>query len=202
MIAVGLCALLLALAVLTVRQFEEQVRLERLMAEQARDQAQRATYLAQVRSAQAALITAKLGSPDQAKTRGLWAALSVNHSIFKAGQAKDLRIEFTLINDSDKVIHPQLADSRLVINGQELANTRLNLSRVQNGARFEALAPGESLRFDCLFGDEFKEPGIYRVSWKGSGFQSQEIMLRILPRAALIGDFDHAMQRAMLLDER
>jgi hypothetical protein len=202
MIAVALCALLLALAVLTVRQVEERVRLERLMAEQARDQAQRATYLAQVRSAQAALLTAKLSGPDQTNARGLWAGLSVNHPIFKAGQTNDLKIAFTLVNDSDKVIDPQIADSQLVINGQELANTGLNLSRVQKGARSAALAAGESLQFDCLLGAEFKEPGIYRVSWKGSGFHSQEIALRILPREALIGDFDHAMQRAMMLDER
>ena len=41
MIAVALCAVLLALAVWTVRHFEARVRLERLLAEQARDQAQR-----------------------------------------------------------------------------------------------------------------------------------------------------------------
>ena len=39
MIAVALCAVLLALAVWTVRQFEARVRLERDLAEQARAQA-------------------------------------------------------------------------------------------------------------------------------------------------------------------
>ena len=39
MIVVALCAVLLALAVWTVRHFEAQVRLERLLAEQARVQA-------------------------------------------------------------------------------------------------------------------------------------------------------------------
>ncbi len=86
MVAVALCAVLLTLVVWTVRHYEAQVRLERLMAEQARAQAERATYLAQVRSAQAAFATVKLGTADQKTTGSLWAGLSVNHSIFALSQ--------------------------------------------------------------------------------------------------------------------
>ena len=110
--------------------------------------------------------------------------MSVNHPIFKAGQTKDLRIEFTLVNDGDKVIDPKIPESRIVINGKELSDSGLILSSVQKGARFKALSPGESLQFDCLLGDQFKEPGIYRISWKGAGFHSPEIVLRILPEEA------------------
>jgi hypothetical protein len=180
MVAVALCALLLAFAVWTVRQVEMRVRLERLMAEQARAQAERATYLAQMESAQAALAAAKLGTADQKKAESLWAGLSVNHPNFKAGQRKDVRIEFTLVNDGDKVIDPRIAESQIVINGKELADSGLILSSVQKGTRFNALPPGESLQFDCPLGDRLKEPGVYRVSWKGFGFQSSEIVLRIL----------------------
>jgi hypothetical protein len=96
------------------------------------------------------------------------------------GQTKDLRIEFTLVNDGDKEIDPSIADSRIVINGKELSDSGLILSSVQKGARFKALSPGESLQFDCLLGDQFREPGTYRISWKGAGFESPEIMLRTL----------------------
>ena len=81
MVAVALCALLLAPLVWTVRQSEMRVRLERLMADQARAQAERATYLAQMQSAQAALAAAKLGTADQEKAGSLWAGLSVNHPV-------------------------------------------------------------------------------------------------------------------------
>ena len=184
MIAVALCAVLLALAVWTVRQVEMRVRLERLMADQARAQAERATYLAQMESAQAALAAAKLGTTDQKKAGSLWAGLSVNHPIFRAGQTKDLRIEFTLVNDGNKVIEPKIPESHIVINSKELSDSGLILSSVQKGDRFGALPPGESLQFDCLLGDRFKEPAIYRVSWTGAGFQSSEIVLRILPEGA------------------
>ena len=124
----------------------------------------------------------KLGTADQKKAGSLWAGLSVNHPIFKAGQAKDLRIEFTLVNDGDQVIDPKIPESRIVINGKELSDSGLILSSVQKGSRFKALSPGESLQFDCLLGDQFKEPAIYRVSWKGAGFQSQRSCSGSCPR--------------------
>jgi hypothetical protein len=153
---------------------------ERFRAEQDRALAEERTA-ALARAAQAA---AKPGTADQKKTGSLWAGLTVNHPIFRAGQAKDLRIEFTLVNDGDKVIDPKIPESQVVINGKELGDSGMILSRVQKGARFRALPPGESLQFDCVLADQLKEPAIYRVSWKGTGFQSSEIVLRILPEEA------------------
>jgi hypothetical protein len=184
MVAVALCAVLLALAGWIVRHYEARVRLERMLADAARAQAEQARYLAQVRSAQAAFATAKLGTAEQKKAGTLWAGLSVNHPVFKVGQTKDLRIEFTLVNDGDKVIDPKIADCRIVINGKEVTQSGLILNRIQKGARSQALSPGESLQFDCLLGDQFKEPGIYRVSWKGAVFQSSDIVIRVLPKEA------------------
>jgi hypothetical protein len=181
MIAVAFCAILLALAVWTVRHYEARVRLERLLAEQARDQAQRATYLAQVRSAQAAFATAKLDTADQKTVGSLWAGLSGNHPIFRVGQTKDLRVECTLVNDGDKVIDPKIPESHIVVNGKELSGSGLILSNAQKDARSRSLSPGESLQFDCLLGDHFKEPGSYHISWKGADFHSPEVVLRILP---------------------
>jgi hypothetical protein len=159
----------------------EALRLERLLAEQARNQALLARDLAQREAAQAALAAATPGTADPKKAGSLWAGLSANHPIFRAGQTKDLRIEFTLVNDGDKVIYPKIRGSRIVINGKELSDSGSILSGVQKDARFDALPPGESLQFDCILGDQFKEPGVYRVSWKGAGFQTPEIVLRILP---------------------
>jgi hypothetical protein len=182
MVAVAVCAFLLVPLVWTFRQAEA-LRLAELQAEQARNQALLERDLAQREAAQAALVAAKPGTTNQAKSGSLWAGLSVNHIVFKTGQTKDLRIEFTLVNDSDKVIDPKIADSLITINGKQVAASGLILSSVAQGARSQALSPGGSLQFDCLVGDQFKEPGIYRVSWKGSGFQSSEIVLRILPEA-------------------
>jgi hypothetical protein len=117
----------------------------------------------------------------QPKTDNLWAALSINHALFVTGQTKGLKIEFSLVNDGDKVIDPKIADSRIVINGKELAESGLIFGGVPNDVRIKPFAPGKTLQFNVLIGDHFKEPGIYRVSWKGSDFQSSEVELRILP---------------------
>jgi hypothetical protein len=182
MVAVALCALLLAPVVWMFRQLEA-LRNERMYAEHARAVAEeRAAVAAQ--AARAALAAAKLGTADPKKARSLWAGLSVNHPVFKAGQTKGLRIEFTLVNDGDQVIDPKIQESRIAINGKELSDSGLILGSVEEGTRFKELPPGESLQFDRLLGDQFKQPGVYRVSWKGAGFQSSEIVFRILPGEA------------------
>jgi hypothetical protein len=154
------------------------------VAQHARDQALQARYLADLRSAQAALGAAKLSNTVQPKTGNLWAGLSVNHPIFKAGQTKELRIEFTLVNDGAKVIDPKIAESRIIINGEELTDSVVVARSVRGDARFQALSPGDSLQFGILLGDHFKEAGTYQVHWKGAGFQSSEIVFRILPDRA------------------
>ena len=130
------------------------------------------------------LLPPSSATTDQPKAGSLWAGLSANHPIFKAGQTKDLRIEFTLVNDGDKVIDPKIAESRIVINGKERTDSGLIFSSVEKGTRSRALSPGESLQFSLPLGDQFKEPGTYRISWKGAGFHSPEIVLRVLPEEA------------------
>lgn len=184
MVAVACCALLLALAAWTVRQAQMQAMLARVMAEEREAQALLARALAQREAARAAEAAAKLDTADQKKAGSIWAGLSVNHPVFKADQVKDLRIEFTLVNDGDKVIDPKISQSKIVMNDKELGESGAILSSDQRGDRFKALQPGESLQFDCVLGDRFKEPGIYRVSWQSAGFQSPEIVFRILPEEA------------------
>jgi hypothetical protein len=135
-------------------------------------------------SAQAALAAAKLGTAERKKAGSLWAGLSVNYPIFKAGQTGDLRLEFALVNDGDRVLDPRIADSRIVIDGKELADSGSIFSSVREGVRPGAMSVGDRLRFGLPLGDRFKEPGTYRISWKGAGFHSPEIVLRILPEGA------------------
>jgi hypothetical protein len=68
-----------------------------------------------------------------------------------------------------------------MINGNEVTESRLILGTGPKDATWGALPPGDNLHFDRALGSLFNEPGIYRVSWQGEGFQSPEITLRILP---------------------
>jgi hypothetical protein len=192
MIVVAFCAVVLALVLWTIRQGEARLRLERLAADAARLQAEKALYVAQVRTAQAAFDAVSSGTADPTRIGSevtsrqgeLWAALSANHPVFKDGQTKDLRIELTLVNDGDEVIDPKIVESRIVINGKELADSGLILRSGLQGSQFKALSPGDHLQFGVVLRKHFQEPGTYRVSWKGTRFQSPEIVIRILPDTA------------------
>jgi hypothetical protein len=139
----------------------------------------RAEFLAARQARQGTLATMET-APSVEPRDGLWAALSVNHAVFRPEEAKDLNIEFSLINDGGEVLDPGIGDSRLIINGKELADSGFLLSNGPRDARFAALPPGGHLRFAYPLGKTFETPGVYRVSWRGAAFRSPEIVFRVL----------------------
>lgn len=68
-----------------------------------------------------------------------------------------------------------------MVNGEELADSGLVLGNGPRDARSAALPPGDHLSFGYALGDHFREPGIYRVSWRGANFRSPEVVFRVLP---------------------
>jgi hypothetical protein len=192
MVAIALVALLLAPLLWVARQ-NARARQEALRAMQlAQAMAERARYVAEVNAAKALLAaeTAEAAAEAEAAASagrsaagkgGLWAAIGVNHPVFRRGETKDLLVEFSLVNDGDGVVDPKIGASRILIDGQELADSGFILSNGPKDARFEALPPKDHLRFGYALGDYFRGPGVYRVSWKGEGFDASEIVIRVLP---------------------
>jgi len=192
MIAVVVCALsLVPIGWLARRNLLLEARRMRAEAEQARAIAlaerARAEYLARVRAEGTAWNGTKTDpavEPEKSLSGaglGLWAALAVNHAVFRHEDTKDLNVEFTLINDGEEVLEPRIDESRIIINGRELADSRLILSHGPRDARFEVMRPGEHLQFVYALGKYFEEPGIYRISWRGVSFRSPEVVFRVLP---------------------
>jgi hypothetical protein len=191
MIAVVISALVIVPVISLVRQNAnlQAAHMRALEAEQmARAQAERARYAILVQSAQAQFTSKAPDPADQPdeglsapKRGGLWAALGVNHVVFRRGEVKELNLEFTLVNDGEATIDPKIAESRIVVNGQELADSGFILGNGPRDARFAALPPGDHLQFGYALGDYFKEPGLYRVSWRGTNFRSPEVAVRVLP---------------------
>jgi hypothetical protein len=190
MIAVVVCAFMLTPIAWRVRQ----IALAQAQITQAAAQRKRAIALAeQARANFLATVTAK-GVPagrspgnsadDPRAERGLWAALAVNHAVFQPGETTGLMIEFTLINDGDTVLDPQVGKSRIIVNGEELPDSALVLSRGPRDAAFRALPPRATLRFGYALGKYFAGPGVYRVSWRGEDFRSPEIVFRVLREKA------------------
>jgi hypothetical protein len=108
----------------------------------------------------------------------------MNYVVFHRGEVDGLKVEFTLVNDGEATIDPKIGESRIVVQGKELAESGLILGNGPRDARFAALPPGQCLRFNSSLGDYFKEPGNYRVSWRGANFRSPEVVFRVLPENA------------------
>jgi hypothetical protein len=188
MISVALFALILAPIVWMYHRAEAE-RLQAIMAaaEAARAQAEIAARFV----SQSAYDNPSATSPRQNTTvspasssTSLWAALAVNHPIFERGRTKDLTIEFTLVNDGDTAIDPRIAESTIVINDNDLADSGEILGGGPKDARFQSLPAGAHLQLSFPLGDHFHEPGIYRVSWKGARFQSPEVFVRVVREKA------------------
>ena len=110
----------------------------------------------------------------------LWAALSVNHAVFRPDDVESLTIEFTLVNDGKTPVDPKISHSWIIINGQELAESSRLLASDSRDARFQSLPPGQQLRLALKLGDHFQARGTYRVSWRGEDFRSPELSFRVL----------------------
>lgn len=124
----------------------------------------------------------------------LWAAVKVSDPVldwdnlaWELDTRGPFMIHFYVVNDGDKVVDPKLTSSRLFINGKECkGKDGINWPRIVASGpvddRNNALPPGDYTGFGFDFGSYFKEPGIYRVKWKGEGFEASEVVFRVMPR--------------------
>lgn len=123
----------------------------------------------------------------------LWAAISVSDPVFDADvQSLDsFSLRLGLVNDSARTIDPELRASQLIVNGKELGDDwTFTMGNGIRDQRYSALPAGDNLSMSIEFGREFegvlarhfRNPGIYRVSWKGKAFHSPELVFRVMPR--------------------
>jgi RNA polymerase sigma factor (sigma-70 family) len=115
----------------------------------------------------------------------LWAGISVTQPVFESKNTTIngiFQINFTVVNDGDKTIDPDIGSSELLVNGKPMKDWDFIIHNGPRDDRWTALPPGDCLEFGYGLGDRFEKPGIYRVQWKGKNFQSAEIVFRVLPR--------------------
>lgn len=111
----------------------------------------------------------------------LWASVSVSRPLFHAGWTKELLVHFTLVNDGSKTIDPKVESSKIIINGDEVRDSGFIFGNGPRDKRWRALPSGDSLEFTYALESYFKQPGIYRVSWKGENFETPTIVFRVMP---------------------
>ena len=102
-----------------------------------------------------------------------------------ATQSPYVMLTFVLLNDSDAPINTAEESWQIVIDGKELKESDIIFG---NGLRpvggWGVLKPGQSFQFGKGLGlsNYFPEEREYKVSWKGKGFQSSTIIVRITPK--------------------
>jgi hypothetical protein len=114
----------------------------------------------------------------------LWAAVSVSQPVvnWDADAAPPFMIHFGLVNDGDKPVNPAVESSQLLINGKALKDWEFIVSNGLRAQGWNLLPPGESLLFGYNMGRYFQDPGVYKVAWKGAGFQAPDVVFRVMPR--------------------
>jgi archaellum component FlaG (FlaF/FlaG flagellin family) len=119
--------------------------------------------------------------PAQAKQEMLWAAISVQPSVFVEGHTEALQLYFYVVNDGSSPINPKVESSHLLINGVEPKDWSNVISDGLRSPLFYALPPGQLLEFTYLLEQYFRKPGIYTVGWSGENFKALDISIRVLP---------------------
>lgn len=117
----------------------------------------------------------------------LWAGLGLNTAwpAIEASQVVDsgfFSVSFALVNDGDEAVKPDIVESsQFLVNGKELKDWKFIVGNGPRGKEFDSLPPGQSLRFGIAMGRAFAEPGVYKIQWKGKGFESPVVEFRVLP---------------------
>jgi hypothetical protein len=113
----------------------------------------------------------------------LWATVSVSKPVvsWESTRGDEFFIAFGLVNDGDKAVNPDVDSWQLVVNGRPLRDWPGRFRVGLRDSRWKELPSNDYLTFGEGLAKHFKEPGIYRVSWQGSGFRSPEIEFRVMP---------------------
>jgi hypothetical protein len=131
----------------------------------------------------------------------LWATVSASDSKFQEGEIKQLMINFTVTNDGKITVDPKIKSSKIVINGKELDDSALIFGNGPRGANWNALAPGGTLRFSYDLAKYFQASGVYRISWKGQGFEAPTIEFKVVSSSpATFASFKRDMMPKVLTE--
>jgi hypothetical protein len=116
-----------------------------------------------------------------APTNGnLWAAVSVPEPLVTTGQVDRLQIQFAMVNDGKEPIDPKVRSWRLNINGKDHPDSEFTFGNGPRDNRWKSLPAGDRLQFGYALGNWFKTPGVYRIIWRGEGFESAPVVFRVM----------------------
>jgi hypothetical protein len=110
----------------------------------------------------------------------LWTAVTVPEALITTGQTDRLMLNFAMVNDGEKSIDPKVSTWRLNINGRDHPDSEFTFGNGPRDNRWNSLPAGDRLQFGYALGDWFKKPGVYKVVWRGEGFESAPVVFRVM----------------------
>jgi hypothetical protein len=98
--------------------------------------------------------------------------------IFTVGQAINVTFAATNLGDLPIRLTALREETVLVITGKDWRDSAFSFANgVHSTAEF--LPPGRSTTFSYLLTSFFKEPGLYRIVWRGKDFETLPVEFRV-----------------------
>jgi hypothetical protein len=121
------------------------------------------------------------GSANAEKASRLWASVSVSHPVIDWGlmRPEEFTMQFAVVNDGAEAINPDVDRAELFVNGKAVDEVRF-IVEVRDW-RWKSLPPKQYITFKRNNARYFKEPGTYRLTWRGQRFESPEVIFRVVP---------------------
>ena len=106
----------------------------------------------------------------------VWAAVAVTSPVLYTSQQVNVYLAATNLGSEPIARTLVKEETVLVVNGEEWPG----IFRYGLGSDKTPLAPGESQQFNYQLTNRFRKPGVYRLVWKGKGFESLPFEFRIV----------------------
>ena len=137
-----------------------------------------ALALAVLSSAGSSLRVATVSAQDASTSIHVWAAVSVSSPILHTTEPVNVFFAATNLGSNPIARTTVREETVLVVNGEEWKDSAFIFA---NGihATEKLLAPGKSELFSYQLTGRFNKPGLYRLVWKGKGFESLPFEFRI-----------------------
>jgi hypothetical protein len=115
-----------------------------------------------------------------AQTTGVLARVSVDRPIFTVNAEIDVTFAATNLSNLPIRMTALREETVLVINGKEWPDSAFTFANgIHDTNQF--LAPGKSMLFTYRLTNVFKKPRLYRIVWRGKGFESLPVEFRVTP---------------------
>ena len=119
----------------------------------------------------------------KAQAPKLWAGISAFspnstlNALFTVQDTEQLMIGFAVMNDGAKPVSFNRGETELVVNGKPLAGFG---DGFREGPVWDRIVPGKPFGAALGLGKHFAEPGVYKIQWRGKGFESAVSEFRVV----------------------